>query len=190
MDEQEMLDFVKALSDSDRLRIVGLLTQKPQRAAEIAAAMDLPLQQTIRHLFHLEHGGIVIRSVDGLYDLDTAGLENLVRHQFEGTRPAYLPDSTMKEDARKVLASHLNPDGSIKQIPAQAGKLKVILDYIVNVFEPEKVYTEKEVNVLLVRFNRDVAALRRYLIDARMLERKSNGTEYWRPPERTEGRPE
>jgi len=185
-----MLDFVKALSDTDRLRIVGLLGQKPLRASEIAAATGLPLQETIRHLFHLEHGGILIRSVDGVYELDTQGVESLVRHQLEGTRPAYLPDSTMKEDARKVLAGYLNPDGSIKQIPLQAGKLRVILEYVLNAFEPSNAYTEKEVNTILLRFNPDTAALRRYLIDAQMLERKSDGSRYWRRPEDTERRPE
>jgi hypothetical protein len=190
METQDMLDFVKALAEPDRLRIVGLLARKPMHAAEIAVGMDLSLQQTIRHLFHLEHGGIVFRSAEGVYDLDTPGLEALARHQFEGTRPAYLPDSSMKEDARKVLAAHLSPDGTIRQIPLQAGKLKVILEYVVNVFEPGKTYTEKEVNLLLARFNEDVAALRRYLIDAGMLERKSDGTQYWRRPEPAEGRPE
>jgi hypothetical protein len=198
MDEQEMLDFVKALSETDRLRIVGLLTQKPMRAPEIAAALDLPLQDTIRHLFHLEHGGIVIRTVDGIYDIDTVGLDNLVRHQFactcgtgagKGTKPSYLPDSTMKEDARKVLAVHLNPDGTIKQIPVQAGKLKVILDYVINAFEPEKNYTEKEVNILLACFNKDTSGLRRYLVDAGMLKRERDGSRYWLPSESDQGKP-
>lgn len=181
MNKQEMFDFVKALSDTDRLRIVGLLTQKPMHAAEIAATLGLPLQDTIRHLFHLEHGNVVIRSVDGVYDLDTEGLENLVRHQMEGTKPAYLPDSTMKEDARKVLAAYLNPDGTIKQIPSQASKKKVILEYIITAFELEKLYTEKEVNTILARFNKDTSSLRRYLVDAEMLKRERDGAKYWRP---------
>ena len=180
MNEQEMLDFVKALSDTDRLRIVGLLTRKDMRAAEIAEAMNLPLQDTIRHMFHLEHGNIVMRSVDGVYSLDNEGLEKLARHQLAGTQPAYLPDSVMKEDARKVLASHLNADGSIKQIPSQAGKKKVILEYVINAFEPGKTYTEREVNLLLARFNKDTASLRRYLVDTALLARESDGSKYWR----------
>jgi hypothetical protein len=181
MNEQEMLDFVKALSDTDRLRIVGLLTQKPLRAPEIAEAMNLPLQDTIRHLFHLEHGNIVIRSVDGVYSLDDEGLEKLARHQLEGTRPAYLPGSMLKEDARKVLAAHLNPDGTIKQIPAQPAKIKVILEYVINAFKPGQTYAEREVNLLLARFNKDTSSLRRYLVDAGMLDRERDGSKYWRP---------
>ena len=181
MNEEEMLDFVKALSHTDRLKIVGLLSHKPLRAAEIAEAMNLPLQDVIKHLFHLEHGNIVLRSVDGLYSFDNEGLENLSRHQLEGTRPAYLPDSMMKEDARKVLVGHLNADGSIKQIPSQAGRKKVVLEYVINAFEPDKTYTEREVNLLLARFHKDTASLRRYLVDAALLARERDGSKYWRP---------
>jgi|WetSurMetagenome_2_1015567.scaffolds.fasta_scaffold337943_2 hypothetical protein len=181
MDEQEMLDFVKALSHTDRLRIVGLLSIKPRRAGEIAEAMKLPLPETIKHLNHLQHGNIVIRSADETYSLDEKGMESLARSALEGTRAAYLPDSTMKEDARKVLAAHLNLDGSIKMIPAQPGRIKVILDYIINAFEPGKNYREREVNLLLARFNKDTSTLRRYLVDAGMLERERDGSRYWRP---------
>lgn len=181
MNEQDMLDFIKALSHTDRLRIVGLLTKQPQSAAAIAEAANLSLQETIKHLFHLEQGGIVLRTVDGLYSLDSDGLEKLARQQFEGSRPAYIPDSMMKQDARKVLAAHLNADGSIKQIPVQAGERKVILDYVLNAFEPGKIYKEREVNLLLARFHKDTASLRRYLIDADMLLRERDGSKYWRP---------
>jgi len=181
MNETEMLDFIKALSHTDRLRIVGLLTRGPMRAAEIAEAMKLSLQDTIKHLFHLEQGQIVLRSVDGLYSLDQAALEKLARQSFEGTRPAYIPDSMLKEDARKVLAAHLNPDGSIKQIPSQPGRIKVILEYVINAFEPGKNYREREVNLLLARFNKDTSTLRRYLVDAGMLARERDGSKYWRP---------
>ena len=39
----EILDFVKAMSDPDRLRIIGLLSQKSFTRAEIMARLDLPL---------------------------------------------------------------------------------------------------------------------------------------------------
>ena len=71
-------------------------------------------------------------------------------------------------------------DGSIKQIPSQPVKLSVILNYLVEHFEIGKNYTEKEVNSLLRRFNEDTAALRRYLVDAGMLNREGDGSRYWR----------
>ncbi len=79
-----------------------------------------------------------------------------------------------------MLASHLNKDGTIKQIPSQPAKLRVILDYLITAFTPGVNYTEKEVNTILRRFHLDTAGLRRDLVDANMLARESDGSRYWR----------
>ncbi len=181
MNEQDMLDFIKALSHTDRLRIVGVLSRGSLRADAIAEAAHLSLQDTIKHLFHLEQGGIVLHTEEGLYSLDQDGLEKLARQQLEGTRPNYIPDSMMKADARKVLAGCLRADGTITQIPSQPGRRQIILEYVLSAFEPGKVYTGKEVNLLLARFHKDTASLRRYLYDAHMLDRERDGSKYWRP---------
>lgn len=72
------------------------------------------------------------------------------------------------------LSLHLN---GMKKIPSQPAKLQIILDYVVEAFTPGVVYTEKEVNMLMRRFHIDTAALRRYLVDRGMLERKSDGSQ-------------
>ena len=179
MDPEEMLTFVKALADADRLRIVGLLTQRSARASEVAGLLGFPLPEAVRHLDHLVHGG-VLSLTDGLYELDNDGLEKLARRQFEGQRPAYTPSPQLEKRTRQVLAAYLNPDGSLKQIPLQTGKLRVILDYLINAFSPGANYTEKEVNLILARFHADVSGLRRDLVDAGLLDRERDGSRYWR----------
>ena len=77
------------------------------------------------------------------------------------------------------MKAHLNPDGSIRQIPAPP-KLQVVLNYLVQFFEFNTNYTEKEVNAILKRFNEDTAGLRRDLVDANLLARISDGSRYWR----------
>ena len=188
-ENEEMIDFVKALAHTDRLRIVGALVQKPARSSEIAEALSLPNREVYNHLAFLEYVGVVHKEAD-VYELDTDGLEKLARRQFEGKRPSYTPGADLEKDRRRVLAAHLNPDGTIRQIPLQAGKLRIILDYILVAFEPGKVYTEKEVNALLARFNEDTSGLRRDLVDAGMLERERDGSKYWLPSLPIEGRPE
>ena len=74
-DDTEMLDFVKALAHADRLKIVGMLVQKPERMAAIAAGLSLPIREVFNHLAFLEHVGVVHKK-DDLYKLDTNGLEN------------------------------------------------------------------------------------------------------------------
>jgi hypothetical protein len=80
-----------------------------------------------------------------------------------------------------VLKTYLHADGSLKQIPSQPAKLQIILDYVVEAVAPGVIYSEKEINLLMRRFHLDTAALRRYLVDRGMLERKSDGSQYWRP---------
>jgi predicted ArsR family transcriptional regulator len=54
MDTQpEMLDFVKAVSDVERLRIIGALTRGPARAADIAENLGISFRDAIGHLAFL-----------------------------------------------------------------------------------------------------------------------------------------
>jgi hypothetical protein len=79
---------------------------------------------------------------------------------------------------QKIIDTFIR-DGRLVAIPARAGKRRVILEYIVCAFEPGIRYTEKEVNVVLRAFHaEDYVSLRRYLIDAWLMER-ADGV-YWR----------
>jgi hypothetical protein len=179
----EMLDFIKALAHADRLKIVGMLVRRPARLKEITEGLSLPTREVFNHLAFLEDVGVV-HKMDDQYQLDTNGLERLARRQFEGRRHAYTPEPDQEKDRQKVLGTFLNPDGTIRQVPnsrTQAAKFRIVLEYLLVAFEPSAIYTEKEVNTILRRFNEDVAGLRRDLIDAGMLARERDGSKYWRP---------
>jgi hypothetical protein len=186
MDTQpEMLDFVKAVSDVERLRIIGALMRGPACASDIAENLGMPFRDAIGHLAFLAFVKVVKaqpakRKQDEIYELEPSGLEKLSHQQFAGRRESYTPAPDLDNKTRKVLAVHLNADGSIKQIPHQPAKLRIILDYIVAAFTPGVNYTEKEVNTILRRFHVDVAGLRRDLIDSGLMQRESDGSRYWR----------
>lgn len=180
MDEKpEMLDFVKAMSDADRLRIIGLLTQKSASAKQVADELHMPFREAFNHLSFLAHVGVV-READGQYALADEAIASLARKQFAGQKEAYVPAPNLDAKSRKALVTYLNPDGSIRQIPSQPEKMKVILHYLVAAFTPGADYTEKEVNTILRRFHVDVSGMRRDLIDAGLMARESNGSRYWR----------
>jgi hypothetical protein len=180
MSVDEMVGFVKAVADADRLRIVGLLAHRSARLSEISETLGLHPSDTWHHMEQLLQSGVV-RLTEGTYALDAGALESLTRRQFTGERPAYTPEADLGENTRRVLAAHLNPDGTLKTIPIQPAKRHVILDYLVNSFTAGVNYTEKEVNVILAHFHPDTASLRRYLVDAGMLARQRDGSRYWRP---------
>ena len=179
MNETGTLNFVKALADADRLRIIGLLAQKSASLTEISQDLGFHPSDTHHHLDQLLQSGMV-RQTEGVYALDSAALEKLSRPHLEGKRDVYIPGADLEKDKRRVLAAYLKPDGTIRQIPQQPAKRQVILDYMVNAFSVGAQYSEKEVNLILAHFHPDTAALRRLLVDAGMLSRQRDGSRYWR----------
>ena len=177
-----MTFFVKALSDAERLRVVGILARQAADARQIAAELGIPFRDAFQYLGHLAAAGIV-RERDGMYELDIPGLEQFAREQFAAeARDKYVPAPELDVRSRKALVTFLNTDGTIRQIPVQEpAKLAVLLNYLIQAFTPGATYTEKEVNVIIRRFNVDVSGLRRDLVDAGLLARERDGSRYWRP---------
>jgi len=178
-DSNELIDFVKAMADVDRLRIIGILARENASQSEVAGHLNMPLRDVVNHLTFLEHVG-VIKLRENRYELNNDKLDNLAREQLREEKSEYIPAPDLDEKSRKVLATCLNPDGTIKQLPPQPGKLKVILEYLIQAFTPGVDYTEKEVNTMIRRFHVDVSGLRRDLVDAGLLDRERDGSRYWR----------
>jgi len=174
--QPEVLNFIKAMSSAERLRVIGALARGRATQAEIAEQLHLQVRDVFNHLSFLEHAG-VITEMDGVYDLNEKGIESLARGQFKDQRPQY---EEKPEDVRKVLKTFLNADGTLRQIPPMGSKLVIILNFIVDSFEFNANYTEKEVNTILRRFHVDTAALRRYLVDNGLMAREGDGSKYWR----------
>jgi biotin operon repressor len=183
-DDQAMLDFVKALADANRLKIVGLLAQRPYSGEELAALLDLKPSTVSHHLSKLVKAGLVSARVEGyynLYELDRIALEGQSRRIFSSEQmTAVTLNLDLDAYDRKVVGDFTHPDGSLKEIPAQHKKLEAVLRYVVKAFEPGKRYTEKQVNKTLSRFHEDTASLRRELVGGRFMEREGGGGEYWR----------
>ncbi len=184
--QPEILDFVKAMSDVERLRIIGVLTRGPTTADQVAKSLGMQFREAFNHLAFLAAINVVLvtptaQRQDDVYELDADGMEKMAQAQFHAPRESYVPAPDLDQKARKVLAAHLNADGSIKQVPNQPAKLKIILEYLVAAFTPGTNYTEKEVNTILRRFHLDTSGLRRDLIDAGLMRRESDGSRYWRP---------
>lgn len=174
----EMLDFVKAMSDPVRLQIVGLLSQGNVTREEIAARLNLSPKDSLTHLGFLEFVGVVSQT-DGVFTLNNDKLATLGKENLIGGGKKFVPPADLDEASKKILRDYLNTDGTIRQVPEQK-KIKPILDYLLENFEFDKIYTEREVNTIIKRFNEDTAGLRRDLIEAGMMARESDGSKYWR----------
>lgn len=71
-------------------------------------------------------------------------------------------------------------DGTIDSWPAKAEQRLELLEWAVVRVEAERDLSEAEINEQLATVTRDVATLRRYLVDAGLLNRTADGTRYRR----------
>ncbi len=174
----QMLAYVKTVSNPTRLRIIGMLAQRNATRKEVAEHLKLSAKDSLTHLRFLECIGVVSQQ-EGVFSLNDDRLAVLAKENLPEAKQAYVPHEALDEKSKKTLRAHLNADGSIRQIPAPP-KLQIILNYLINFFEFDKNYAEKEVNQIIKRFHEDTAGLRRDLIDANLLARESDGSRYWR----------
>jgi predicted transcriptional regulator len=179
----ELLAFFKALSDENRLKIIGLLAQRPYPVEELASVLGLSVSTASHHLSRLAQAGLVSVKVDGHYYFYSLNLKALHQNTQNLLRDDTLPRlaENLSSDAyeKKVLGAFLDVEGEIKAFPAQEKKLQVLLQYVVKAFEPGKRYPEKQVNETLARYNEDTAYLRRSLVEYKLMERQGGGGEYW-----------
>lgn len=185
--ENELLSFFKALADENRLKIIGVLAQKPSSVENIAAQIGLSMSTTSHHLARLAKAGLVSARTEGhyyIYSLHTDALKSMSQRLLHDEQLRQL-SQPVSEDAydQKVLSNFLDSEGRIKSFPAQDKKLRAILRHAVKAFEPGLRYPERQVNEILSRFNEDTAFLRRSLIEYKLMEREGGGGAYWRPPE-------
>ncbi len=178
-----LLTFFKALSDENRLKIIGLLAGRPYPVEELAATLGLSISTTSHHLSRLAQAGLVSVRVDGHYYFFSLDLETIRKRSQDLLKDDTLPRlaGNLTSDAyeKKVLSSFLDADGAIKAFPVQEKKLQVLIHYVLKAFEPDQRYTEKQINEILARFNEDTAFLRRSLIEYKLMERTSDGKAYW-----------
>lgn len=179
----EILNFIKAVVDEDRLKILGVLAKQNASLDELAQQTALHPGRVAHKLQPLLEAGVVKMdrvAGDQVYELDIHGLEAFAREQLT-TKGSDIPASTenLAQEDLKVVKSYTDSDGRLKQIPTKPKSIRPILNYIYPSFEPGRRYTEKEVNQVLSRFHPDVTTLRRYLIDYQFLGREVDGSAYW-----------
>lgn len=180
----ELVAIFKALADSSRLKIVGLLAQQPYSVEQLAALLNLKPSTVSHHLARLSEVGLVsarAESYYNMYTLEKTALEETTRRIFSSEEMSVATaDIDLDAYDRKVVADFTRPDGSLKTIPAQRKKLDAVLRHVVKAFEPGVRYSEKQVNEILSRFHSDTATLRRELVGSKLMQREGGGGEYWR----------
>lgn len=82
-----------------------------------------------------------------------------------------LSDATPEQAV--VLRNFVGGDGRVVSLPMRSAKRKLLLEYVATRFDPDREYTEREVNAVLGAVHDDHVSLRRYLVDEGLLEREA-----------------
>jgi hypothetical protein len=78
----------------------------------------------------------------------------------------------------RVLENFIDGAGRLIAIPVQRKKRLAVLRWIVEDFQPGRLYAEAEVNRIIARRHPDFASLRRFLVDEELMQRRRGV--YWR----------
>lgn len=189
---QAMLRFYKAMADESRLKLLGVLARQECSVEELATLLRLKEPTISHHLAKLRAVGLVRMRVQGtthLYRLDGDALREVNRAVLTPERMTSLVGDFEGEAwQRKVLRDFVEGE-RLKQIPASQKKRSVILAWLVERFEHERRYTEREVNEIITRHHPDPATLRREMVDTGLMQREQSI--YWRVDEpATAGQPQ
>jgi ArsR family transcriptional regulator, arsenate/arsenite/antimonite-responsive transcriptional repressor len=166
----------KALGHPARLLILNLIKARPRHVEELAAILRLSPATVSHHLSRLAAAGLLRSEKDQYYqtyslsgDLSARTLGDLIFMSQPGLA------AQVEEDAyrRKVLSTFFR-QGRLVSIPAQLKKRQIIFEKLVEEFEPDRAYTEREVNHILVDFHDDIATLRRGLLEHHLMRRDSD----------------
>lgn len=153
-------ELFKALADPARLRILGLLAERPYAGHELASRLALTPPTISHHMRKLTESGLV--AVEAQAQTRLYSLQTDVLRAMPGTISP-LPHEESGEEDRVLRAFFQGP--RLKQIPAARKKRVIILKKLVERFDPQRTYPEAEVNELLQLAHEDFATLRRELVD-------------------------
>jgi DNA-binding transcriptional ArsR family regulator len=177
----QLLQFFKILGHESRLQIVGLLANGERSVGDLADALALTEPTVSHHLAMMKEVGLVGVRAEGttrIYWLDLTFLERMSKNIFSQDNLAALSPANKEENSEQKILQTFIEGNRIKEIPARRQKRFVVLQWLVNQFEPGVRYPEAEMNSRLKQYHPDHAALRRYLIENGLMQREKGI--YWR----------
>jgi hypothetical protein len=158
------------LADARRLRVLAAVALGASGVGAIAERTELTEDEVARALAHLVGIGLVRQGAGGL-EVDLRVLADAARAASTPRERPTIEGATPEQEA--VVRNFVAPSGRLSSLPAREGKRRLVLEWVANRFEPGRDYGEREVNGVLLGVFDDPASLRRYLVDAGLLEREA-----------------
>jgi hypothetical protein len=180
---EPLISLASALLDLEKLRVAAVLANGPANRMEMAAATGLSHRDLLRLLDGLQSFGLVKLSEPAPRDPDAYSRYELDQQAFSAARKAlgkYKGVRKRPSDSREMTIETFLPGGKLSSMPLKQGQIIVVLEEIARRFEPDRQYTEREVNTILEETTEDYVTVRRYLVDYGYLARTRDGSAYWK----------
>ena len=183
MTEAKAINLFKCLADKSRLQILKSLAIEDMYVERLAERLGITAPTVSFHLKKLADAGAVTSYKSQYYMMYSLNKEIFETSILEIIREkSDEADLQAQRDAayrQKVIDSFFEY-GKLKAIPTQRKKERIVLEEIARAFEYDRVYTEREVNIIIADFHDDFCTLRRDMIAEGLLDREPGGGGYWR----------
>ena len=187
MTEAEAVRLFKCLSDKSRLQILKSLAIEDMYVERLAERLGITPPTVSFHLKKLADAGAVTSYKSQYYMMYSLKKEifeiSILEILQTESDEADIQAQRDAEYRQKVIDAFFEY-GRLKAIPAQRKKERIILEVIAQSFEFDRIYSERETNIIIADFHDDFCTLRRDMVGEKLLNRDSRG--YWRVrPEET-----
>ena len=173
MTEGEAIRLFKCLADKSRLQILKSLAIEDMYVERLAERLGLTASTISFHLKKLLDAGAVTASKNQYYMM-----YSLNKELFQFSILELLQQAQRDADYRQKVINAFFEYGKLKSIPAQRKKERIVLEVIAEAFDFDRIYSEREVNIIIADFHDDFCTIRRDMISEDLLGR--NDTGYWR----------
>ena len=181
MTETEAIRLFKCLADKSRLQILKSLAMEDMYVERLAERLGISAPTVSFHLKKLADAGAVTSYKSQYYmmyslnkDIFFFFLLEIIREKSDEAEIQAQRDA----EYRKKVIDAFFEYGKLKSIPSQRKKERIVLEVIADAFEYDRVYTEREVNVIIADFFDDFCTIRRDMVAENLLDRDAG--RYWR----------
>lgn len=170
----------KCLGDKSRLSILSNLINEPMYVELLAERLNLTPSTVSFHLKKMEEAGLVHSKKEQyymIYEIDEQLLNMSLMDFVHQENSEEKKQREREEEYRNKVISSFFQYGKLKSIPVQRKKARIVYEEILKAFEPNRKYTEREVNIIIADYHDDFCTIRRDMISENLLEREGNI--YW-----------
>ena len=181
MTEHEAISLFKCLSDKSRLQILKSLAIEDMYVERLAERLGISAPTLSFHLKKLADAGAVTSYKSQYYMMYSLNKEvfevsilDILNEESDEAEAQVRRDAQYRQEVINAFFEY----GKLKSIPAQRKKERIVLEVIADAFEYDRIYSEREVNIIIADFHADFCTIRRDMKGEGLMDRDKNG--YWR----------